>query len=183
MDSNQRLEQFQRIKTRYREFERELLSQGKLPMRSTNTGFWGTSDLDAVFRLFEEVHLDQCKSFLDLGSGDGRIVLVASLFTKAAGVESDPELVDIGREMREELSFQAEFLCQDLMVLDFSQYDFFFVNPDHRFEEEYEEKLLGEAKGKVLFVYNMVFAPEKLRKGKTHWFDQNPIIEFSIEPK
>ena len=178
-----RSEDFQRIKSAYQDFEKELLSQGKLTMRSTNTGFWGTSDLDAVFRLFEEIHLDQFKSFLDLGSGDGRIVLVASLFTKADGIESDAELVDKGKEIRDELGLNAEFLCQDFLQLDFSKYDFFFINPDHRFDPALEDKLLVQAKGGVLFVYNKVFAPEKLKKGKTHWFEQVPIVEYNIEFK
>lgn len=178
-----RLAQFNRIKARYREFERELLSQGKLPMRSTNTGFWGTADLDAVFHLFEALHLEECKGFLDLGSGDGRIVLVASLFTYAVGVESDPELVDQGEEIRSELGLKADFICQDFLSLDLSKFDFFFINPDHRFEEAFEHKLLEEAKGKRLFVYNIVFAPEKLRKGKTYWHEQIPITEYWIENK
>ena len=180
---HERLEQFNRIKARYREFERELLSQGKLPMRSTNTGFWGTADLEAVFHLFEALHLEKDKGFLDLGSGDGRIVLVAELFTQAQGVESDPELVDQSEEIRQELGLKADFVCTDFLSLDLSKFDFFFINPDHRFEEAFEDKLLQEARGKRLFVYNIVFAPEKLKKGKTYWHDQIPITEYMIEPK
>ncbi len=176
-------QEFEAIKAAFVKFEQDLLSEGKLPMRTTNTGFWGASVLDVVFHVFHEVQLQSFKHFLDLGSGDGRVVLVASLFTKATGVESDIELVDNGIEIRDNLKLKAGFLHKDFLDVDFSSYDFFFINPDHRFSSLLEDKLLREASGEVLFVYNHVFAPEKLKKGKTHWFGQIPIIQYDIVAK
>jgi len=82
---------------------------------------------------------------LDLGSGDGKIVLIASLFTKsAAGIEFDEELVKKGIEIRDKLGLKCDLICADYMEHDFSQYDILFINPDKSFHHGLEEKLLRE---------------------------------------
>ena len=43
-------------------------------MRDTEVGFWGTAACDDVFELFQKINLSKFKNFIDLGSGDGKVV-------------------------------------------------------------------------------------------------------------
>jgi hypothetical protein len=81
---------FNQIKKEYDDFYRRLLRSGKLPMRSTEKGFWNASISDEVYETFKRIGLQKFKSFLDIGSGDGKVVLIASLFCRTAeGIEID----------------------------------------------------------------------------------------------
>src|SRR3989338_5665975 len=88
------------IKSAYAKFEHDLMKSGKLPMHSTDVGFWHGSNIDEIFQLFREIKLDRYKNFLDLGSGDGRVTLIASLFTSSTGIEFDKNLVEKAEEIK-----------------------------------------------------------------------------------
>ena len=81
---------FAQIKKEYDNFYRSLLRSGKLPMRSTSKGFWNAAISDEVYEAFKRIGLHKFKNFLDIGSGDGKVVLIASLFCEnAEGIEID----------------------------------------------------------------------------------------------
>ncbi|RMF55167.1 hypothetical protein D6745_02940 [Candidatus Woesearchaeota archaeon] len=169
---------FRELHQAYQEFEQNLIRNGQLPMRQTKDGFWGTSNLIAMFELFNKIDLSRFRHFADLGSGDGRITILAALFTKATGVESDEKLFGIANDMKKRLGSKANFVNEDFLSHDLSKYDFIFMYPDKRFEKEFEEKIMREFKGEI-FIYNNIFLPEKLKKGRTYWFDQVPIIRYT----
>ena len=131
-----------------------------------------------IYDFFVKIKLQQYKNFIDLGSGDGKVVLIASLFVKATGIEFDKELVKTGVKIRDELKLKAEFIKGDFLEHDISKYDFIFINPDKGFDKGLEEKLIKEMNGK-LFVYNNIFLPRFLKKGKTYLFDGIPIIQYT----
>ncbi len=103
MEPSERLALFKRIKDAYDALDREGLRHGKLPMHSTEFGFWGTTNMNDAYDFFSRIRLERFKKLVDLGCGDGRVVAIASLFTDAVGVEGNKELVDVGNEIFEEL--------------------------------------------------------------------------------
>src|SRR3989338_3719140 len=95
---------FAKIKEEYDNFYRSLMKRGKLPMRSTEKGFWNASPSDEVFKAFKKMNLKKFKNFLDIGSGDGKVVLIAALFCKnAEGVEIDDLLHHRSEEVKNNL--------------------------------------------------------------------------------
>jgi glutamyl-tRNA reductase len=174
----QRDKKFKEIEKEYDEFYRDLLKQGKLPVRDTEIGIWGVSLSKNVYDLFKKINLSKYKTFLDLGSGDGKVVLIASLFgINAVGIEYDEELYKKSVEIKNKLKLKCKFIKGNFLKHDFSNYDIIFINPDQGFHKGLEDKLLKELKGK-LFVYNFVFEPRFLKKGKKYWFDQNPVTVY-----
>jgi len=173
-----RTKTFELIKKEYDDFYNSFLKQGKIPVRDTEVGIWGISVADNVYNLFKKINLKKYKNFLDLGSGDGKVVLIASLFTKATGIEFDKELNDKAIEIKNKLKLKAEFIQDDFLKYDWSKYDIIFINPDKGFHKGTEDKLLKELKGK-LFVYNFVFEPRFLKKGKKYWFEQTPVTVYT----
>jgi hypothetical protein len=156
---------FVQIKKEYDNFYRSLLRKGKLPMWSTEKGFWNAAISDEVYETFKKIELSQFKNFLDLGSGDGKIVLIASLFCQnAEGIEVDNFLhnkaVEIQRKfMRNNVLFHKK----DFFEHDFSKYDILFLSPDTPLERGMENKLLKEMKGKIIH-YGHHFQPRFLKK-------------------
>ncbi len=175
-----RINHFKRIRERYDEIFQDKVKDGEVPMRSTDYGFFGTASIFNIFEFFQKINLEKYDKFIDLGSGDGRVVLLASLFTEAEGVEGDEKLVKKSEEIRDELGLQAEFHCKDFMNHNFSDYDLIFIYPDKAFFRSLEEKIAREVEGEV-FVYNQVYQPRKLKKGKTVWVNQMPIIKYEPE--
>ena len=108
---------FNHIKKEYDGFYQTLLRMGKLPMWSTPKGFWNASISDEVYSAFKRINLSQFESFLDIGSGDGKVVLIASLFCQnAEGVEIDNLLhnkaIEIKMKCRiENVTFHLNFIC------------------------------------------------------------------------
>ena len=174
------VDKFKILNKKYDDLFKYDLENGNLPMRTTEFGFWGTASLFTVFEFFQKIELHKYKKFLDLGSGDGRIVLLASLFTEAVGIEGDEELVKKSNEIKEELGFEGTFLAEDYFKHDFTQYDFIFIYPDKGFSPEFEEKLNNEVKG-AFYVYNELYRPYGMKKGPTTWIDQMPVTIY--EPK
>ncbi len=169
---------FERIKDAYDDFYKEILKTGQLPMRDTEVGFWGTAACDDIFELFKKAGLHNYRNFIDLGSGDGKVVMIASLFTKASGVEFDRELHDKAEEIRAKLGIDAELICGDFLKMDISGYDLVFINPDKAFHKGVEKKLREELKG-TLIVYNMVYQPSGMSKGRTFWMGQTPATVYT----
>ncbi len=174
----QREKKFMEIIKAYDDFYKSLLRKGEVMVRDTEKGIWGVSVSENVYNLFKKINLSKYKNFLDLGSGDGKVVLIASLFTKATGIEYDKELVKESISIRDNLKLKCNLIQDDFYKHDWSKYDIIFINPDQGFHKGVEDKLLKELKGK-LFVYNFVFAPRFLKKGKTYWFDQTPVTVYT----
>lgn len=131
------------IKKEYMKLYGSLIGEKKL-LRTTSLGYSGSASSDAVFGLFEKIKLGNFKSFADLGSGDGKVVLIASLFTKAVGIEIDDDLLKISRKMKTKMKLKnAEFIKGDFLDQDLSKYDILFINPDKPLYE-IEKKLRNE---------------------------------------
>ncbi|MFH0867754.1 MAG: hypothetical protein V1831_00410 [Candidatus Woesearchaeota archaeon] len=154
---------FKQIKQEYDNFYRSLLKSGKLPLKSTGKGFWGGVIADEVYEAFKKIGLHKHKNFIDLGSGDGKVVLTAALFCdRAVGIEIDNDLYRKSIEMQRKLSIpNAIFYNSDLYEQSVSGYDFVFVYPDRPMHRGMEKKLLNELTGKVLH-YGYHFHPENL---------------------
>jgi len=170
-------QKFNQIKQEFKQFDEELHKNFRFVVRETEKGIWGAANLDNVFNFFQKIELQNFKNFLDLGCGDGRVVLVASLFTNATGIEIDKDLVSKGNEIKDKLSLNANLIRDDFYKHDISKYDTIFINPDTGFYNGLEDRLLKEMTG-TLFVYNNIFMPRFLKRGRTHWFNQTPITEF-----
>jgi len=184
MDSNTfRVNKFNELKQKYDEFYKSFYQRGSLPVGDTEKGIWGAAITDHLYEFFKKINLGKYKTFLDLGSGDGKVVLIASLFgVKAVGIEFDKDLIKTSLKMKEELRLDGDFIQGDFFDHDLNRYDIIFINPDKGFEFKLENKLLKEMKKESrLFVYNNIFLPNILKKGKTYWFDQVPIISYSKE--
>ena len=53
------------IKSEYDGFYKDLLRNGKLPLRSTGKGFWGGVIADEVYEAFKRIGLHRHRSFID----------------------------------------------------------------------------------------------------------------------
>lgn len=168
---------FEAIKQAFASRDHAKLSQGQLPMRSTQVGFWGVSNLDDVYNWFEAMEFAPTTRFIDLGCGDGRVVAVASLFVHASGVEYDEELVLEGRSILSELGVDAQLIAGDMRSLDFSSYDVLYMYADQNFLF-LKQKLQKELSG-TLFLYHDTYHPDFLRKGKITWVGQIPIYAYT----
>jgi len=156
---------FNNLKKEYDSFYRNLLKMGRLPMWSTEKGFWNASIAEEVYQAFKKIKLNKFKNFLDIGSGDGKVVLIASLFFKnAEGIEIDQFLHNKAIEIKNKLKINnAIFHNKDFLGHDFSQYDLLFLSPDAPLERGLENKLIKEMKGKLIH-YGPHFHPSFLRK-------------------
>ena len=158
------------IKKEYESYYAELLSKHKL-LRETSLGYYGASPADAVFNFFRKIGLEKKKNFIDLGSGDGKVVLIASLFTKAAGIEIDEELVKDAEKIRKRLGMKADFIKGDYLDHDISKHDIIFLNPDRHFPE-LEKKLRKEMKKDArLVVFGNLYRPLNMKLEKSFVVD------------
>jgi hypothetical protein len=162
-------EHYKQIKAAYDDFYKFLLRKGKLPMWATEKGYWDAAISDDVFELFKQMKLHKFNSFVDLGSGDGKVVLIASLFgLKATGIEHDKWLHDSAVQFKQKLSHipdtqNAEFIQQDFLEHDLSKYDVVFIHPDTPMHRGLQNKLLEELNGKLV-VYGPHFHPSALEQ-------------------
>ncbi len=172
---------FSQIKKEYDAFYSELLKNGKLPMRSTEKGFWNASISDEIFEAFNKINLGRFKNFLDIGSGDGKVVLIASLFCKnAEGIEIDESLHNKAIEMKSKLRINnAAFHNKDFFQHDFSKYDVLFLAPDTSLDRGLENKLLKELDGKLMH-YGHHFQPRFLKKEKDFLVNGTLVSVYSI---
>ena len=171
---------FARIKEEYENFYKSLMKRGRLPMRSTEKGFWNASSSDEVYEAFKKTKLHKFKSFLDIGSGDGKVVLIAALFCKSTdGIEIDDLLHHKAVEMQAKLGFgNATFHNKDFFEHDFSKYDVLFLAPDAPLDRGLENKLLKEMKGKLIHCGHH-FHPKSLKKENSFLVNGNLITVYS----
>ena len=156
---------FNQIKKEYDNFYRSLLKIGRLPMWSTEKGFWNAAIANEVYEAFKKIKLDKFKNFLDIGSGDGKIVLIASLFCRnAEGIEINNFLHNKAVEIKNKFKINnAIFHNKDFFEHDISVYDALFLAPDNSLDRGLEKKLLKEMKGKLIH-YGNHFHPRFLKK-------------------
>ena len=167
---------FNEIKQGYNDFYNHILKNGRLSMWSTAKGFWNASLSDDLFKLFKSIKLDQYKNFIDLGSGDGKAVLIASLFgVNAHGIEIDDYLHKVALGMKKKFSINnASFFKKDFFRHNISNYDLVFSAPDAPMERGLQNKLLEELNGRLI-VYGPHFHPTKLKKEK-HFFVNDTLV-------
>lgn len=158
-------QEFIEIKKEYDNLQRDMLKQGKLPLADTGVGFWGGAITEEVFEAFKKIKLHKFRSFLDLGSGDGRVVLIASLFgVKSAGIEIDNGLFRKSLEIQRKLNVpNAVFYNTDYFDHSFIGYDVLFCNPDKPLERGLEKKLLKELNGSLI-LHGHHFHPKNLNR-------------------
>ncbi|UCG11326.1 MAG: hypothetical protein JSU72_12325 [Deltaproteobacteria bacterium] len=134
-----------------------------LPYRSTGSGMWAVSDAEEVYRVFCHFDWDRYTHMGDLGSGDGKVALIGSLFTRATGYETDDVLYRKSLEIRGELSLSnVSFEQQDYLLADLSTHDVLYLYPDKPFYA-LEERLHPNWKGHLL-VHGPHFPPNHFRK-------------------
>ncbi len=136
------------------------------PYKMTPAGMWACSVAEELAELFAALDLGRFQHFADLGSGDGRAVLLAALYTQATGIEADPELVAVARHLAAELGLtRADFIQGDLRQVDLSPYDLLFIYPDKPLT--WLENLLPDLWRGRLLVYGPHFKPETMTHEKT----------------
>ncbi len=164
------------IKKAYDKLLNDFLSSGRIPSKDTGIGFWAISITDDLFTLFQKIKLNQYKSFIDLGSGDGRAAHVASLFTKSTGIEYDLELHEHAEKIKSSLGLDTELINKNFLEHDISGYDVVFLNPDQRLHK-LEPKLLSELKGDLI-LYGAEFHPKSLAHVKTFTANTTPVTIY-----
>ena len=162
----------QSIADEYRLLSDEMLKKRAF-MKPTSIGYFAGARLDDIHDIFEKIHLEKYKKFIDLGSGDGRVVLMAAAYTNADGVELDDELFSTALRMQKKLGKyaalkKAVFHKKNYMTdLHLGEYDVIFINPDNPMYE-LGKKLHREMKKDAIFiVYNAVYAPLNMKLKKT----------------
>ena len=171
-------EKFKQINQEYSEFYKSLMRKGQFPMRETPLGYWGYSIGEEVFGLFTQLDLSRYHSFIDLGSGDGKVVNIAALFTDATGIESDRELIDKSIQIKNKFGLhKAKFIHGNFMHHDLSHYDLLYIYPDKRMHE-LEEKLLKEMRGRLI-VLGLHFHPLRLKKESEFFVGLNKVTIYT----
>jgi hypothetical protein len=154
---------FKRVEDIYQRFYQALKLNGMLPYRSTVSGMWAVSDAKEVYHGFSHFQLGQYHHMADLGSGDGKVALIGSLFTRVTGYETDEVLYNKSVEIRDELGLSnASFQLRDYLLADLSPYDILYLYPDKPFHD-LEEKLRSVWQG-CLIVNGPHFPPRYLIK-------------------
>jgi hypothetical protein len=157
------MESFQKINTFYEQYYAALKEKGIHSHKETEKGFWLSSVSTEVFDLFRTIGLEQFNHFADLGSGDGKVALIASLFTESTGIEFDDELVQRSNQIKEEIGANnLRFKKGDFLEENLSAYDILFVYPDNPLIR-LEKKLLKEFRGDLI-VCGGIYPPERLVK-------------------
>jgi hypothetical protein len=129
--SAERQAAFKKIEAAYQSFYKALESNDALPYRSTESGMWAISDAKEAYRAFCHFKLGRYAHLADLGSGDGKVALIGSLFTRVTGYETDDTLHKKSLEIRDQLKLShASFLRQDYLLADLSPYDILYLYPD-----------------------------------------------------
>ncbi|MGM5481094.1 MAG: class I SAM-dependent methyltransferase [Nanobdellota archaeon] len=170
---------FHVIRDYYETLDKRKLSEKGSLVHDTPKGIFGVSDVKTVFDFFNKIGLFEQDVFIDLGSGDGRVTMIASLFCKAIGIEYDEELVHESKLASLKTGFEAEFIASDYEHYDYSKATVLFSYADHFFTPMFIEKLKNEFSG-TLYVYQGVFLPEGVKKGRTVWIGQTPLISYEF---
>lgn len=168
---------FDKIRREYNKFYNSFLMEGRFFMRKTEVGYWGTTNTDGLFEFFNnekmKTRLKSCRGFLDLGSGDGVVCMIASLFVgkgcKIVGVEYDKELVEKSNKFKKLFNKKGftvdniNFKQNDYMAEDLSKYDILFINPDQHLKEiEWKIQKEFKAKNGIIIITRNMFQPVNL---------------------
>lgn len=145
-----RQEKLGKISQKYRQRWKRLLHCGQV-VRCTKLGYWAPSNVGHVFELFKRIRLERFQSLVDLGSGDGVVVAVASLFTRATGIEIDEKLHGEAVAIRDNLGLDYHLKNENYLEEDLSEYDFMFMYPDKPLDK-LEKKIVGAWKGTLVVV-------------------------------
>lgn len=167
-----------------REYAQQFIQLGG-KITNPKGGFGITTRLDAL-TVYLEKYLKPGQKFIDLGSGDGRVVFVASLFgAQAYGIEYDKTLVDISMKARKTLSKKVidpekvHFIQGDFFDHDFSAYDVLYLNIGCAESLRLIDKIDREAApGSILIMYWM---PDEV-KFKNFRFLEGSVPAQSIRP-
>lgn len=153
------------VMSAYDQWYRELLSQGKLPLRSTSKGFWGPTPTSSLLDLMHILKIGRFTSFCDLGSGDGKVVLLAALAgIHAEGVECDEDLHTTAVRMKQKFWISnATFHLKDYYKHSIAPYDIVFLSPDQSPHRGLTDKLTKELSGHLVVVGEH-FQPMHLKK-------------------
>ena len=161
--SNQRDATFRRIEEVYRGTNLICKSTEQPEYKSTESGMWAASNPVEVYRAFSHFQLAQYQHMADLGSGDGRVSLIGSLFTRATGYETDEELYAKSLKIRDTLRIKnARFIRQDYLDVDLNPYSMLYLYPDKPFYP-LEDKLKDGWQGHLL-VHGPHFPPHHFNK-------------------
>lgn len=103
---------------------------------------------------------------MDLGSGDGLVTCVAGLFTRAVGIEADPNLCRTAAESVRLLGLddRVEIVCGDYLSMNLQRADCLYLYPDKPFDKL--EPCLSTWSGRLL-VYGPHMSPRHLQP-ETH---------------
>ncbi len=176
------MENFEKIKRAYRECHESFLKTHPVLLKYLPDGVWVPSLPKELFKVFKKVG-DKNKAFLDLGSGDGIAVMVASLFfRKADGVEKEKEFFDIAVKMKEKLQADVDFFNKDFHDAHFKEYGMLFIAPDKEFTLKLENKLRSELNGKLI-VFSSIFQPKTLKKISEFETDHRTVYIYENSPK
>lgn len=97
------------------------------PTPGGNVAPYFPTPIEVAKRMLEAGDLQPGELFVDLGSGDGRLVILAAKNhgARAIGYELDPKLVDSSRRQIEEMGLaeQATILQQNLFQADLAEVD------------------------------------------------------------
>jgi len=122
----------------------------------TEKGAFGFSDLEVLVDSFD-AFLRPEQKFIDLGSGDGRVVFLASLFgVEATGIEFDSSLINISMKAMKKLSEVVDpnkisFIEGDFLLHDLSGYDVFYTYEATNDISGLKKKLINEMnRGSIL---------------------------------
>jgi len=153
------------------------LKEHSKPYHYTEDGVFAPTDIMFAQAVFERIGLDSVQSFVDLGSGDGRIVFLASHFTRSSGVEKNEALLDESIESSKLLNIECDLVCDDYLNVDLSRFDVIFISPDAHFHHGLEKKLKAEMDG-VLVVNSPLYLPRFLKKVDSFTIAGMPITLF-----
>ena len=123
--------------------------------QKTEKGSFGPTDLIDINECFG-IFIKPGMAFLDLGSGDGRVIFLAALYgANATGIEYNETLYKISTEAAKELSKSLKikninFIKGDYFAYDFSKYDIFYLFGENI--SELEKKLSREMKKNSLLI-------------------------------
>ncbi len=155
----------------------------------TTHGIWGSTSVDDAFALFERLGVHDGMRFCDLGSGDGRIALIAALFCASIGIEGDSDLDQIAKRVQQELLptipqlLRCEFHHADYTTSNLSNVDIIFAFADHAWPEELERALAARERPGTLIAHQDIFRPHHLKKGPTIWIGQTPFVTYPLGKK
>lgn len=150
---------FARLKREVHQAAARLVQARSSPM--TRAGLWAPSDIDEVWEALHLLGAARCRHVADLGSGDGRVVLTASLLTQATGLEASRSMVDHSRGLAARLNLpRASFKQTSFWEEDLGQYDLIYTFPDKPLDG-LSQRLPPDWPGRLV-VYGGRFLPANL---------------------